>query len=144
MSNPVVKEAVLKEWETAVSHTADHMNGRKIDPSYLMLKSFHDLKKTAFEPMVEEFQEKFPELFRLVFATMVPPSLRSNADHIQRIMPRLAMVYSVMMFTRNHELSRLQRVMAMCFNDQMANQKVKQSTLSTFSGMFWITTWSAW
>ncbi|CAG2238691.1 unnamed protein product [Mytilus edulis] len=96
------------------------LNKKKGFVSVLMEKDFKALETVKFEDVLIEFQEKFPELLDMIVAIMLPKDETSIAN----VVPRLAMIYGIIMQTRHHELSRMQRVVSMCLADNICDQSV--------------------
>ncbi|VDI30440.1 Hypothetical predicted protein [Mytilus galloprovincialis] len=96
------------------------LNKKKGFVSVLMEKDFKALETVKFEDVLIEFQEKFPELLDMIVAIMLPKDETSVAN----VVPRLAMIYGIIMQTRHHELSRMQRVVSMCLADNICDQSV--------------------
>ncbi|XP_071109877.1 uncharacterized protein [Haliotis cracherodii] len=124
MNTPSLKDACIDLLADSVQGTPLLMTGRKYNASVLMKKDFESLKSFVIEDIVDEFRLKFPELFLMFQRVMLPKSKQNSAENQQDILPRLAMIYSVMLFTRNPELSRFQRVIASCLLDNICDQKV--------------------
>ena len=129
MDLPLMKSAILKRMATDIELSVDSLKGRKSNTSVLMNKDFTFLKTMKFSAIVQEFSTKFPQLFQLIHGLIVPQKQQGSPVHQEKVMPRLAMVYGLLMFTRNQELSLLQRVMAMCLRNNLCDQKVKKNML---------------
>lgn len=97
------------------------LNKKKGFVSVLMEKDFKALETVKFEDVLIEFQEKFPELLDMIVAIMLP----KDETLIANVVPLLAMIYGIIMQTRHHELSRMQRVVSMCLADNICDQSVR-------------------
>ncbi|XP_071127588.1 uncharacterized protein [Mytilus edulis] len=89
-----------------------------------MEKGPESLEELNFEKVIEEMKQKFPEVLQILICIMLPKEKRSSEIALANILPRLAMIYGMMMQSRYHELSRIQRVIAMCLADNICDQSV--------------------
>ena len=94
------------------------------DVSVLMKKDFDHMEETSMAEIVQEMASKFPELYSILLNIMIPSKNADDPVKKADIIPRMAMVYSILMQTRHHEFSRLQRVIAMCLMDNLCEQQV--------------------
>ena len=120
----------LRKWITQllceeIGHKPDSMKNRKRGfLSVLMKKSFEDLKTLDLDSVVTELRELFPVLYQLLIHIMLPSDKWDDNNALGSIVPKLAMVYAVVMQTRFMEFSRVQRVLSMCLMDNICDQKV--------------------
>lgn len=89
-----------------------------------MEKKFENLKDINWYSIVEELLTFFPELFVCLLSILLEPHEMSSYTHIQRVVPRLGMVYAIIMQGRNKELSFVQRMMSLLLFDNICDQKV--------------------
>ena len=122
---PALKEEIVNLLSSEISSVSKSLGARKHNPSVLMAKDFESLKTSNIEDMVAEFKAKFPSLFNQILALMIPEDKKKSPEHYQRVLPRIAMVYSVMLFTRNNELSLFQRQLTMAMKSSIVDQKVR-------------------
>ena len=123
LSVPTVRSAVVQRLTEEISAVTGKMKNRKRGKlSTLMRKDFDAMQNCSLVEVVEEFHIKLPELFRLILGAMVRKNL--DSETLRPLIPRLAMVYSILMQSRCPTLSRIQRVMSMSLADQICNQKV--------------------
>jgi hypothetical protein len=94
------------------------------DVSTLMKKTPAELKTLDIDEIVGEMLEFFPEMTLTLVSIMIPEDRRDKFT-ISAIVPRLAMIYSILLFTRNKELSRTQRVLSLCLFDRLCDKKVR-------------------
>ncbi len=121
MSIPALRNGCVEILAKDNNRMAVTMNGRKHNKSELMKKDFESLRTVDFDNIVSEFKCKFPELFQQVTRLM---NCTENEVAYQKAIPRLTMVYSIIMFTRNQELSKVQRLMSVCYNESLCEQSV--------------------
>lgn len=69
---------------------------------------------------------KFPTVFSLILTMFLTPQDMENKDKIEAIIPRIGMVYSMLMQGRNKELSRIQRITSLFLFDNICDQKVNK------------------
>ncbi|XP_076116728.1 uncharacterized protein LOC143084203 [Mytilus galloprovincialis] len=122
LSVSALKKQIITDVINVVGKRPEQMlNKKKGFVSVLMEKDFKALETVKFEDVLIEFQEKFPELLDMIVAIMLPKDETSIAN----VVPRLAMIYGIVMQTRHHELSRMQRVVSMCLADNICDQSVR-------------------
>ncbi|CAC5418958.1 unnamed protein product [Mytilus coruscus] len=92
--------------------------------SELMKKNPEDLKSFKWNEIISEFMVKFPTVFSLILTMFLTPEEMENKEKIEGIIPRIGMVYSMLMQGRNKELSRIQRVTSLFLFDNICDQKV--------------------
>lgn len=124
----LVVEAILKA-DSFYKHIENHMvktSAEKINQtlykkcgfvSTLMNKKFDDLISFSWSDIVLEESEQFPLLMKLLLCMMVPFNVRNMESKITSIIPRLGMIY------RNHELSKVPRIMSVNLADNIADQQ---------------------
>ena len=124
LSMPPLRDAIVDKLSVQLSGTPETMRNRKHGKiSLLMRKGYDDMRNTNLVEIVREFQQEFPDLFRFVLSVMKGPKPLTPSD-IQTLIPRIAMVYSIMLQTRVPDLSRVQRILTMALGEQICNQKV--------------------
>ena len=74
--------------------------------------------------VVEEFMEANPLLFSCVISAMLNSNNFLSNIRIQHILPRIAMVYSIIEQTNFPELSLMQSSVSMMLEDAVCEQKV--------------------
>ncbi|XP_033646775.1 uncharacterized protein LOC117306128 [Asterias rubens] len=111
-------------------------------PSVLMINDFLELKMhSCWDDIICEFIQKYPELVEILVKIMLGPGARRNAVKVQQLIPKLATVYGIVLQHRNHELSRIQRLVGCLFADNVVEQKVydrmnKLGICSSYNRMF--------
>lgn len=90
-------------------------------------KDFSALLNFSVGDVVEEFSRTMPFLFQCLLSVVVSNYMlfRITLNKIQCIVPKLAMVYSILMSLRFHELSRMKRLMSVVMLDANAHEKVR-------------------
>ena len=104
------------------------VHGPTLQVSVLMKKKFEDLESFTFAEVVTEFMDRNHNLFRLVLVSMLPSNKLLSLQRIQEILPRIGLVYGVIMQTNFQELSAVQTVMSMTLEDNIVDRKVSYST----------------
>ena len=117
-------EVVIRNLATDIGIRAGKITARKYDASVLMKKDFDDLLALEMSDIVDDLRQNFPELYHILVCIMLRPEKVNDIESLGSIIPRLAMIYSIALNTRNMELSRLQRIIAMCLLDNVSDQKV--------------------
>ena len=121
LSVAALRKQLVADISNELGKRPEHMLNKKNGfVSVLMEKDFKALETVKFEDIIMEFEEKFPELLEIILAVMLP----KNETSIANVIPRLVMIYSIIMQTRHHELSRMQRIISMCLADNICDQSV--------------------
>ena len=124
-SSSTLRQAVVNRQKLDIQNTAAKLNRRKhFYVSELMKKTFQDLKHLDWNKIVGEMQEMFPDLFVQLLGMMLDDHDISSYTSIQKVIPRLGLVYGILMQGRNMELSIIQRTMSMLLFDHICDQKV--------------------
>jgi hypothetical protein len=92
--------------------------------SVLHAKSHQDLSTFSWQPILREMLEKQPFLLDVLLAAAVPTGHVGIPKRTRSLEPRMSFLYSVLMFTRWHELSQVQRVLATAMGNERTHQKV--------------------
>lgn len=117
-------------WESFFSKKSKHrcpLKCRRSPDSCLFPKDYSALLNFSVGDVVEEFSRTMPFLFQCLLSVVVSNFLlfRITLNKIQCIVPKLAMVYSILMSLRFHELSRMKRLMSVVMLDANAHEKVR-------------------
>ena len=144
----LVVEAILKA-DSFNKHLENHLvktSAEKINQmlnkkhgfvSTLMNKTFDDLVSFSWSDIVLGESEQFPLLMKLLLCMMVPFNVRNMESKITNIIPRLGMIYGIVAQGRNHELSKVQRIISVNLADNNADQKVMSLNYDT-PGFFFL------
>ena len=125
MSLPVLKKHIIDDLCLDIGKRPEKMRNKKHGfVSSLMSKNCDALGKLNFNEVVTEIKEYFPELLDILISIMLPKEKRKSALNLGNIIPRLAMIYGIVMQSRYHELSRIQRTVSMCLADNVCDQNV--------------------
>ncbi|XP_070532786.1 uncharacterized protein [Ptychodera flava] len=125
MKIPNVASHIMNLMAKKIDDTARNMGNRKHGfVSYLMKKDFNSLKSFSWTEVIGEAIERFPEIIQLVVACALPMEKRSLMEKLKDFMPRLGLMYAILMQTRIHDLSKVQRVMSMLLQDHLTDQKI--------------------
>ena len=92
--------------------------------SQLMKKSPEDLRHFNWIEIVDEFMEKFPTFFGMILSMVLVQDKMHCYTAIEKVLPRIGLVYGILMQSRNMELSRIQRMISLLLFDNIADQKV--------------------
>ena len=100
--------------------------------SVLYRKSFEDLQSFQWGDIVSEMIEKQPTLANILLAVMSKKMVTiENLPEI--LVPKLGLLYSILMQERYHSLSLVQRVLAVVLKDEQTHEKVKMSDISALN-----------
>lgn len=114
---------ILKEIEklilTNIKETADSLCTRKEGNSILFQKDFNSLANLEFDTIFQELSEKFPFVCQILEVMGSKSGITSKES-----VPKFGFIYSILMSTRWHELSRLKRVMTILLIEGGCSKKV--------------------
>jgi hypothetical protein len=126
LSIPKLKSEILNQMNLSIGKRPEMMRNKiHGNVSVLMKKTRKDLDVLKLTDMVDEMAVMFPELCTLLAHIMLPQEDLDNTEKVDKILPKLAMIYAIMMQNRNHELSALQRVISLFLMDCVVDQKVR-------------------
>ena len=74
--------------------------------------------------VVNEMMVLFPSLFHLISDVLITKVDAHSFDKIRKIIPRIGMIYSLVVQGKLMALSRVQRVISMILVDNICDQKV--------------------
>lgn len=121
------KDSILCLLMEEINLMSNRLRNRKLFyVSELMKKRPEDLKFFKWNEIICEFMVKFPTVFSLILTMFLTPQDMENKDKIEAIIPRIGMVYSMLMQGRNKELSRIQRITSLFLFDNICDQKVNK------------------
>jgi hypothetical protein len=92
--------------------------------SSLMHKDYDSLQDFSWDTVVGEAFTKFPLLMKMMTGIMLPKEKLVDVLAVKDSLPRLGMVYSILLQGRRHELSAVQRIMSMNLFENICDQKV--------------------
>lgn len=93
--------------------------------SYLFGSKYSELKEFNFTDVFTEMSTYQPFLLdHLLSVAVSTGKIFSNEDFFLRLVPKLSLIYSILMSTRFPELSRLQKVVSSTLIDEHVHQKV--------------------
>jgi hypothetical protein len=97
----------------------------KEEVSCFMKKDFTSLKNLDWKEVMNEMMEKMPVLAKLCLLTSAQKRDVDDIDKLQLLLPKLGMVFAILVQHNNNELSRIQRVITAVLQDSICDQKVK-------------------
>lgn len=93
--------------------------------SQLMKKDVHDMKTSRWMDILKEFRSLFPDLFAIIMFILLDKDKISLYTQLQVVIPRISLIYGILMQTRNQSLSRIQRITSLLLLDNICDQKVR-------------------
>ena len=125
LSIPHVKQAIIDDISVEIGSVPETMrNKKKGFISVLMKKDTDHLQSVNFGLIVSEMKRKFPVLLQMLQSIMIPDSKREEDTFRASLIPKLALIYGIVMQSRCHELSLMQRLVAMTLADNRCDQAV--------------------
>lgn len=91
--------------------------------SVLFDKYYDNLAHFSWEPIVREFFRKEPALARLCCIVGAPHAVLTLGE-AQKLMPKLGIVYAILIQNRQPEASLVQRLISVIFLDSHVKQRV--------------------
>ena len=89
--------------------------------SILMEKELKNLENFEWHLLAQEFRGKFAHLFDLLVSIMMP---KESSKEMEKLLPRIGMMYSILMQTRHPSLSLVQRLVSVLLMDNICDQNV--------------------
>lgn len=125
--------SVRKELVNKVTNENDvitsGMTNRKYDTSVLMKKTQKELKCFSWTDVVEEFKENFPDLLYQLLSLMLKTESQCLYTKLEKVLPRLGVIYGILMQGRNQELSLIQRLNSSLLFNSICDVKVRPSSI---------------
>ena len=122
---PIVRNSVLRMLAMDVTDRPAQQRKRSgPNRSVLLDTDFEGLETFKWTECVTEMVEKYPELVTLIISMMLKPEEQNDPRALAKVLPKLGLIYGIMIQNRCHELSRIQRIMSMCLVDNICDQKV--------------------
>ena len=117
-----MQRALLQEIVKEIRVEEKRMGVRKRgDVSYLMRKDFQAMETFSWTEVVQEGCKRHPLLITLLAQSLLA---KDDMAKLEEHIPRLGMLYGMLMQGRNQELSLVQRVNSMVLYDNLCDQKV--------------------
>ena len=107
-----------------IDKNANLLTRRKFAVSILMKKNYSDIINFDWYGVVEEFLKTFPELFYLVLSAMITPYDAKLYSNVENFIPKLGIIYGILMNSKFSELSLIQRLISLLLVDNICDQKV--------------------
>lgn len=125
INNDAVRKSVVTKMITENNDKINNMRNKKYGfVSYLMKNDIKDLKSSRWLEIINEFRCLFPDLCALLMFVLIDREKIGLYTCLQSIMPRLGLIYSILMQTRNNNLSKVQRITSLLLMDNICDQKV--------------------
>ena len=132
LSIPSLRSELLNQLFRTIGERPKLMTNRiHGEISVLMKKNREHLKNFKIVNIINEMLARFPELVILLLRLMIPDKSMTDHSKIEVVLPKLAMIYSIVMQTRHRDLSAMQRVVSLCLMDNVVDQKVKPILILT-------------
>lgn len=125
INNDTVRKSVVTKMISENNHTISNMRNKKYGfVSYLMKKEVKELKSSRWIDIISEFKCLFPDLCALLMFVLVDSEKIGLYTNLQSLIPRLGLIYGILMQTRNNNLSKVQRITSLLLIDNICDQKV--------------------
>ena len=125
MSIPHVRQYIVDDLSLEMGNVPETMRNKKRGfVSILMRKETENLQSADLGRIVSEMKTKFPVLLQMLQAMMIPDNKREDDAVRASIIPKLALIYGIVIQSRCHELSFMQRLVAMVLVDNRCDQAV--------------------
>lgn len=100
--------------------------------SALCQKQYSDISCFNWEGIITELVNQQPILAEVLLAVALPAAKIGNSQALKSVMPVIGTVYCMLMKQRYHELSALQKIVAITLANEQTNQKVTTCVLILF------------
>jgi hypothetical protein len=117
-----IREAINRILLSDLNSSAVNVTNNK---SVLFKKSFDELNTFQWNDIVDECVSSQPMLADIILTIMTRQTV--TTDNItEDLVPKLGLLYAIMMQERYHKLSLVQRVLAIALKDEQTHEKVCQ------------------
>lgn len=106
------------------THCAAPFNQRKGNTSVLMKKDYEHYLALQFSDIIKEFAERLPHLFHVILGAAVSSHGLLSMEKIRELIPKMCMIYAIIMQSNFHELSSFQHLVGFLLQDCICEQKV--------------------
>ena len=125
MASPDIRLAIVDDLSVSMGKVPSTMRNKKHGfVSILMKKDPTSLQAADLGLVVQEMKDNFPDLLQILHQIMVPANKWGDDETTANLIPKLALVYGIIMQSRCHELSMIQRMVAMTLADNICDQSV--------------------
>ena len=124
LSIPTLHSSIVRILTCEIRASVKTMTARIHGASILMKKSYTYLLHFNWDNILVEMCTKFPDLLTLCLALMVPSSSSHDVYTMDKVVPKLCSVFGIMLQHRVHDLSLVQRIVTVCLQDSISDQKV--------------------
>lgn len=123
MGDNIIKSALQASFIEEMQSSIGGMSALKHGPmvSVLSKLDYEDLTQFSWLEVLEELATKQPALAKVLFGCMLHNN--SKTAFLERS-PKIGMIYSIIMQSRFHYLSRVQRIVAHCLQESTCERKV--------------------
>ena len=105
--------------------TVKYMGNRKHGfVSYLFHKDYEDLATFDWITVLNEAFTKLPDLMQIALAVCLQQDSLDSVDAVERVIPKLGLLYAVLVQSAKPELSKVQRILSLVLHDNICDQKV--------------------
>jgi hypothetical protein len=113
---PEIKCVIIHKLMLSANQSSNELKRRKRGfISCLMQKGIEDLVSFAWDDVFVEAMSVMPDLVSILLASMVKINQMNNVDFLCKVIPKVAMIYSIITNSFNHELSLLTFRSTFCF-----------------------------
>lgn len=124
LRSPQTWKLFLHKLCSNLSDQAEKMGNRKHGlVSVLMNKKFEEQRSFSWKEIIKEMATVFPELTKILVSIMLETE-KQTPEHLCAIVPRLGLIYSILLQERKHELTLTHHVLSKCLADTISDQKV--------------------
>jgi hypothetical protein len=113
---------VKKGLEEIFCEELHHLPNTLKQATILGKTKMEDLQSCDLEKVANEFVDNFGFLTNLMVSFMVPPNKQGDAETLSGIIPIIAVIYGMLMKTRNPNLNLIQKVLSMVLVDSSTQQ----------------------
>ena len=128
-SVPELRKCMTEKQRKQISIDISNRNKRNYDKTVIMEKQSKDMHNFNWFPIISEFKSRFPDLFCVLLSMLLKPEETSCYTKLESVLPRIGMVYSILMQGRHRELSATS-VVSMFLFDNISDQNVSCSCIT--------------
>lgn len=130
MKTEILKCTFHAHFVAEIRSSVASMSALKHGPGISLLSKFdyEDLTQFSWSDVLDEMARKQTTLAQVLCAVCMPVDSQSTTSYSETTFiecsPRIGMIYSMIMQSRHHYLSRVQRIIAHCLQESTCDRKV--------------------
>ena len=124
LESKILHEATVKKLAAETSDAAARLGRRKCPKSSLMDKNYLSMKEFSWKRIVDDHAKMFPTLTEMLLAISLGTHHMQNQDKVNAMTPKIGLIMAILLQSRHHDLSLVQRTISTILYNNLCDQKV--------------------